>query len=147
MIKLGCSFRFHFKYQTSLREKPTATKLAVYKSLGLGKTLSRYRFDNPAIRPLGLVRILRGFCARSARAPHISTYLGTNTGIYAQIWPYLRDLCPIFGYFVALEIELFVRARTCALNPKAYSYPSAIYQLNNCLIPFSYVKTDGWMTR
>jgi len=41
--------------------------------------------------------------------------LGTTTGIYTQIWPCLRDLCPIFEYFVALEIELFVRVRTCAL--------------------------------
>jgi len=35
--------------------------------------------------------------------------------------PYLRDFCPILGYFVALEIEQFVRVRTCALIPKAYS--------------------------
>ena len=70
------------------------------------------------IRPLGLVRIFRDYRARGARAPHISTYLGSNTGIFAQIWPSLRDFCPIFGYFVALEIEPFVRVRTCALIPK-----------------------------
>jgi len=80
----------------------------------------RPRAGPPTNRLVGLVRIFRGYSARGARAPHISTYLGTNMVIYAQIWPYLRDLCPIFGYFVALEIELFVRARTCALILQAY---------------------------
>jgi len=69
---------------------------------------------------LDIVRIYFAICARRARAPHKTPYLGINTGIYAKIWLYLRDLCPIFGYFEALEIEPFVRSRTCALYPKAY---------------------------
>jgi len=69
------------------------------------------------------VRIYFAICARRARAPHKTPYLGINTGIYAKIWLHLRDLCPIFGYFEALEIEPFVRSRTCALYPKAYSHP------------------------
>lgn len=77
------------------------------------RMLNKFRRD--VGRLVGLVRIFRGYSARGARAPHISTYLGTNMVIYAQIWPYLRDFCPKFGYFVALEIEPFVRARTCAL--------------------------------
>ena len=93
-------------------------------------------------RPLGLVRILRGYRARCARAPHIFTYLGTNTGIYAQIWPSLRDFCPIFGYFVALEIELFVRVHKCALPSSGVLELGIFYQTE--FSNFHFTKTHDY---
>ena len=68
---------------------------------------------------------LMALCMLVGRYPSNLFSKGNVRRTFPHIWvqirvlcPYLRDFCPIFGYFVALEIE-HLRVRTCALIPKA----------------------------
>jgi len=74
---------------------------------------------------LDIVRIIRAICARCARAPHISTYSGTNTGIYG----YLEAILPHFrGYFALFQGKLCLYSGTlwgsisCHLCARAHAH-------------------------
>ena len=68
---------------------------------------------------------LMALCMLVGRYPSNLFSKGNVRRTFPHIWvqirvlcPYLRDFCPIFGYFVALEIEQFARAHM-RTNPKS----------------------------